>query len=227
MQEIKKQNEPDSDLQEIKNIIKKIAKSQAETERHQQETDRQLKESQRQWEESKRLLIETMQKSHTDYEKRLARQAKMTNGVSESYSSFAEEYFYNTFFYGELSFFGEKFDDIDKNRTGKGPGEYDIMMFNCTAVAVIEVKFKTRDKHIDEVLNKEKTFRLNFPEYNSHKLYLGLAAMVFDPEIEKACIDEGIAVIKQVGNNVVINDKNVKAFVYEPEALWNMERFKI
>ena len=36
--------------------------------------------------------------------------------------------------------------------------------------------------------------------------------MVFYPELEQACISEGIAIIKQVGDTVVINDKHLKVF---------------
>jgi hypothetical protein len=36
--------------------------------------------------------------------------------------------------------------------------------------------------------------------------------MSFYPELEQKCINEGIAVIKQVGDTVVINDTNLKAY---------------
>ena len=55
-------------------------------------------------------------------------------------------------------------------------------------------------------------FRENFPKYQNHKAYLGLATMSFYPELEKECIQEGIAIIKQVGDTVVINDEHLKAF---------------
>jgi len=201
--------------QSQKETDKIVAESRKEIAESRKEIDVMLKELTESQKETEKLLKETIaqsKKNMDDYEKSLARQAKMTNGVSESYGSFAEEYFYNSFYYGDLNFFGEKFDDVQKNRTGPNPGEYDIMLFNCKAVAVIEVKFKVREKYLSEVLKKEKTFRLNFPEYNDCRLYLGIAAMVFDPEIEKEFIDNGIAVIKQVGDKVVINDENLKAF---------------
>jgi hypothetical protein len=45
------------------------------------------------------------------------------------------------------------------------------------------------------------------------KIYLGLASMSFFPELEQECIEQGIAVIKQVGDKVVINDSNLKVFL--------------
>jgi hypothetical protein len=36
--------------------------------------------------------------------------------------------------------------------------------------------------------------------------------MVFDEDIEEKCKENGIAVIKQVGDMVVIHDENIKTF---------------
>jgi hypothetical protein len=36
--------------------------------------------------------------------------------------------------------------------------------------------------------------------------------MSFYPELEQECISEGIAVIKQIGDTVVINDEHLKIF---------------
>jgi hypothetical protein len=51
-----------------------------------------------------------------------------------------------------------------------------------------------------------------FAKLNFERLYLGLVTMAFYPELEKECIRQGIAVIKQVGDAVVINDEHLKAF---------------
>jgi hypothetical protein len=39
-----------------------------------------------------------------------------------------------------------------------------------------------------------------------------LASLSFYPELEQECIAEGIAVIKQVGDKVIINDSGLKVF---------------
>jgi hypothetical protein len=36
--------------------------------------------------------------------------------------------------------------------------------------------------------------------------------MVFPPHLEQDCMQRGIAVIKQVGDTVVIHDENLKVF---------------
>jgi hypothetical protein len=79
-------------------------------------------------------------------------------------------------------------------------------------MGIIEVKFKAHDNDIEEVLGKAVTFRSNFPKYANHRIYLGLASMSFYPELEQKCIENGIAIIKQIGETVVINDEHLKIF---------------
>jgi hypothetical protein len=86
------------------------------------------------------------------------------------------------------------------------------VLYNHNAVALIEVKYKAHLNNIPVVLKKADTFRILFPNYKDFKFYLGLASMAFYPELEQECIQQGIAIIKQVGDAVVICDKHLKAF---------------
>jgi len=174
-------------------ILQETAKSQKETEQivkeiaqSQKETDRQIKELQ-----------------------------KTVGGITNNQGSFAEEYFFNSFENGQKNFFGEKFDDVKKQLKNFWQGvedEYDIVLYNHASVALIEVKYKAHVNDIPTVLKKAETFRILFPNYKDFKIYLGLASMSFYPELEQECMNEGIAVIKQVGDTVVINDKHLKVF---------------
>ena len=173
-------------LQEISQTQKESAQSQEELRQSQKETDRIMKELQ-----------------------------KTVGGITNHHGFFAEEYFYNSFEQGKQNFFGERFDEIEKNVKGirkDFKDEYDILLINGKSIGIIEVKFKAHESDIPSVLRKAETFRVNFPEYKNHKIYLGLATMAFYPELEQECINEGIAVIKQVGDTVVINDKHLKVF---------------
>jgi Holliday junction resolvase-like predicted endonuclease len=166
--------------------------------------------------ENKRQIAETSrQMAKTDQQ--ISRLEKQIGGVTNNHGAFAEEYFINALEQGENIFIGERFDKLikskivedDNNRT---KGEFDIMLVNGKSIAIIEVKFRARDKHVDKVLKKIKPFRERFPEYQNHQVYLGLASMVFDEDIEDKCRENGIAVIKQVGDTVVIHDENLKTF---------------
>ena len=147
---------------------------------------------------------------------RLVRETQKTvSGWAHNHGSFAEEYFFCSFENGRKNFFGETFDDIARNLKNFWQGiedEYDIVLYNHDSVALIEVKYKAHENDIPKVLNKAKTFRILFPHYKDFKIYLGLASLSFYPELEQECIKEGIAIIKQVGDTVVINDKHLKVF---------------
>lgn len=134
-------------------------------------------------------------------------------GLTNNIGQFAEDYFVNSFQKGEYNFFGEKFDEIKPNRKGVvTDDEYDILLINGKSVCIIETKFKAHIKHIPKVLNKAKTFRLNFPQYQNYNVYLGIASLSFYEELEEECKNKGIAIIKQLGDNVVIIDEGLKTY---------------
>jgi hypothetical protein len=191
-------------IESLKALIKGIAENQVETDRIVKETALQMKETDRRMQETDRQFKET--------KKLVDKLSKMYGGLSSNFGSYAEEYFFNSFDEGKQNFFGENFDSIRRNYTDNQTGEYDIMMINGKAVAIIETKFKARESSVADTLKKAFTFRKNFPQYQSHKLYIGLAAVVFEANIEQECKDEGLVVIKQVGDTVVINDTQLKVF---------------
>ena len=172
---------------ETDSLLKDIARLQKETDRQQKETDRIVKAN-----------------------------AAQINGISASNGAAAENYFYNALQHGNKKMFGEDFDDVfrgEKRKTIKGyEDEYDIMLFNGRAVCIVEVKYKADSNDVFQVLRKERTFRANFPEHRDKKLYLAMASMSFHPLTEKACKDNGIAIMKQVGDSMVIHDENLKVF---------------
>ena len=147
--------------------------------------------------------------------KTVDRNSELIGNIGNNQGSFAEEYFFNSFEKGKKNFFGEKFDEIAKNLTHFWQGlkdEYDIVLYNHNSVALIEVKYKANKNDIPQVLKKAETFRILFPNYKDFKIYLGLASMSFYLELEEECKKQGIAIIKQVGDKVVIYDENLKSF---------------
>ena len=187
---------------------RQLKKSEAKREKANADFDRQLKESRAKFDKE-------LKESRADFDERMKRLDKLIGNIGNNNGLIAEEYFFNSFEKGKTNFFGEKFDEIVKNLTHFWQGlkdEYDIVMYNHTSVAIIEVKYKAHKSDIPDVLKKAETFRLIFPNYKDFKIYLGLATMAFYPELEQECIEQGIAVIKQVGETVIINDKHLKVF---------------
>ena len=168
--------------------------------------------------ETSRLFKENAQEQkelNAAAERRMKNMDERMGGWANNHGSFAEEYFFNSFEHGKQNFFGEKFDEIVKQVKGLKKGfkdEYDILLINGKSIGIVEVKFKAHVNDVPQILRKAETFRVNFSEYEKHQIYLGLATMVFYPELEQECIEQGIAVIKQVGDTVVIHDGHLKVF---------------
>ncbi|MDR2148482.1 MAG: hypothetical protein LBE91_18725 [Tannerella sp.] len=194
------QNMPSATFESVWAAIQETNKQMQETDRKMQETDRRMQETDRQMQETDRRMKELQ---------------KTVGGMANNQGAFAEEYFFNSFEKGQKNFFGEKFDEIDKNLKNHWRGlkdEYDIVLYNHASVAIIEVKYKANISDVPDVLKKAETFRILFSNYRDFKIYLGLASLSFYPELEQECINQGIAIIKQVGDAVVINDRHLKVF---------------
>ena len=183
---------------------REMAKSRAEFDQRMKEAEKLSMASKAEFDQRKR-----------EADERIKKLEELVGSQASNHGSFAEEYFFNSFENGKQNFFGEKFDYIEKNlfcRWQDLKDEYDIVLYNHTSVALIEVKYKAHKNDIPKVLKKAETFRILSPYYKEFKIYLGLASMSFYPDLEQKCVEQGIAVIKQVGDSVVINDKNLRVF---------------
>ena len=192
-------------------------RKQREQERKESEakSEQERKEREEKFEREREKVRAEFDQRMKEADQRMKKLEELTGSWANNYGSFAEEYFFNSFENGKQNFFGERFDEIERNVKGINKGfrdEYDILLVNGKSIGIIEVKFKAHHNDLPQTLRKAQTFRVNFPEYQNHKVYLGLATMAFYPQLEQECIDQGIAVVKQVGDTVVINDAHLKAF---------------
>ena len=200
-----------------KEVDEKFEQIRAENERQRKEasaeTDRRRKEADEKFEQIRAENERQRKEAIAETDRQIKKVNETLGSWANNQGSFAEEYFFNSFEQGQQNFFGEKFDKIQKQVLGiTVDDEYDIMLINGKSIGIIEVKYKGHKNDIPKVIKKAETFRQNFPDYKNHKVYLGLATMAFYPELEQECINEGIAVIKQSGDTVIINDDNLKAF---------------
>ena len=209
---------PESVWAAFRETDRQMKEFNAEYDRRLKETDRQIKETGEQIKETGERMRETdrqMKEFNADYHRRMKSMEHILGAWSNHQGSFAEAHFFDSFEAGKRNFFGERFDEILRNVKGINKGffdEYDILLINGKSVAIVEVKYKAHQNDIPQVIRKAETFRVNFPEYTRHRVYLGLATLAFYPELEQECINQGIAVVKQVGNTVVINEANLKVF---------------
>ena len=193
------------------------AKFYREREEARAEIDRLRKESDARFykerEEARAAFEREMKESREAFDQRMKKLDERIGSMANNNGLIAEEYFFNAFEAGQTNFFGEKFDKIRKNKGGiEIDDEYDILLINGHTVGIVETKYKAHENDLPKILKKAETFRINFPQYANHKVYLGLASLAFYPILEQECINQGIAIVKQVGNTVTIYDEHLKAY---------------
>ena len=211
---------PDT-FDEIRAILRDMAVSQAassaEFERWRQESNVEFalwrKESNAEFALWRQESNADFDRRSADFDRRIIKLESSIGSINNNIGRVTEYFFVTSFEHGKRNFFGEEFYELRKNVGGmKIAAEYDIVLINDSSIAIIEVKYKAHENDIPNVLKKAATIRVNFPEYQGHKVYLGLASMAFYPELEQACIDNGIAVVKQVGDTMVLNYENLRAY---------------
>jgi hypothetical protein len=195
--------------EQAKKRSEKLERENAEIKRQREKDYRELRESQ---EETARQIRETG---------RVVREvSRQLGSIGNSNGDIAEEYFQNAFRKNpQLN--GEKYDTVTFNVTpmlekGQTWAEYDIVLANKKSIAIIEIKYHLKKgdmkEELGEILNKIEKFKTFYPKYENYKFYLGIASLSFDKNIENIIQKAGIAVIKQVGDKMVINSENLKAF---------------
>jgi len=214
----------------------------AETRLIMQETDRKIAEGHRILDEkiaeNNRILDEKLAENHrilaeklaendstlTEKFKELGITVKDINsnvvGIGNSNGEFAEEYFHNSL-ENKMEFAGVHFDFISSTfkLTRKAPDgrrikdQFDIVMLNGEAAAIIEIKYKARKDDPKQIVSqKVSNFRFLFPEYAKLKIYLGLAAFSFEKSAEKEAKELGIGLLRQIGETIEYETKWVRAY---------------
>ena len=81
-------------------------------------------------------------------------------------------------------------------------GEYDLLLHNGNAVAIIEIKYKAEKEDVEETLKKVENFRKLFSQFQNYALYLGLAGLSVKKSAEKEALKQGVGIIKQEGKKM-------------------------
>jgi len=200
-------------------IGKKMEQSRAEHDKEMAQLREQQKENEKGFAQLKKSQEEN-EKRWTKLEKSQKEMQKVLSGIGISNGLVAEDLIYNSLS-KKMSFGGITFDDIDQGiRRGKRlpdgskiMGEYDVVLFNGAAVAIIEVKYRVRKEDIDYLIDVQMPkFKVIFPQYKDFDVYLGLGGMSFQKGVERDALQRGIGTFKLKGETVEINDKRLKVW---------------
>jgi hypothetical protein len=179
----------------------------------QKETDRRFQESDRRFQETEQFLKEQSQK--TDQQIRTINQqlneqlGKLGNRLGEfvewqvrpaAVRLFKERGIDVTELSSDLS--------VQKGDEGL---EIDLLVVNGSEAIAIEVKSKLTQADVDEHLERLDKFKKLLPRYQNLKILGAVAAMVTPSEVARYAYRQGLFVITQSGDNLVIlNDQKFK-----------------
>jgi len=144
----------------------------------------------------------------------------MIGGMSKSDGEFAENLFFHSLEKSK-TFAGVHFDTVSNKfgRSKKMPNgtkledQFDIVMANDNAVAIIEVKYRARSEDPKEMIERKvPNFRKLFSDYADSKIYLGLGSFSFDDRTTKEAEKLGIGLLKVSGDMVEYKTDWVRAY---------------
>jgi len=192
--------------QELKDLFVSLNEKQKETWARMDETNREARES----------ISESMRE--------LKRAQKETwaqiGGMSRSSGEFAENLFFHSLEKSK-SFAGVHFDTVSNHfkMLKKMPDgtrledQFDIVMINDNAVAIIEVKYRAQSEDPKEMIERKvPNFRTLFSDYADFKIYLGLGSFAFDEFTVKEAKKLGIGLLKVSGDMVEYKTDWVRAY---------------
>ncbi|MDH6059911.1 hypothetical protein NWP17_05580 [Chrysosporum bergii ANA360D] len=201
------QKETERRFQETDRILKeqsqetdRILKEQSqETDRRFQETDRLLKE---QSQETDRILKEQSQKTDRQIQRVSQDIGKLGNRLGEFVEWQVRP--------AAVQLFQQRGIDVHEIQAGvsvkrNGEGlEIDLLVINDTEAVLIEVKSKLTQPDVDKHLERLDKFKRLVPRYQDVRAMAAVAAMVVPDEVRDYAYSQGLFVLAQSGDNLVI-----------------------
>jgi len=162
--------------------------------------------------------LEELRESQKETARIVKENSKEIGGISKSNGEVAEDTVYNSL-EQDMTFAGIEFEDIGRNWKSKSKklkieGEYDVILKNGDTMALIETKYKVRKDDVSKFVTNEteNKFRKLFPNYNNYKLLLGIGGMSFDDDAIQEAKENGVGIIKIIGDKVEYHTEGIKTY---------------
>ena len=124
--------------------------------------------------------------------------------IGKNQGDVAEEFFFKSLI--KDNHLGKiHFDDVVKNmekHRGQIQEEYDLVMTNGDAIAVVEVKYKAHTNDLDKLDRKMRNFKKLFPIYQAFKQYGAIAAFHINDDAKQEALRRGYFVLQRSGDLV-------------------------
>jgi Holliday junction resolvase-like predicted endonuclease len=119
--------------------------------------------------------------------------------IGKNQGDVAEEFFFQSLI--KDNHLGKiHFDDVVKNmekHRGQIQEEYDLVMTNGDAIAVVEVKYKAHTNDLDKLDRKMRNFKKLFPIYQAFKQYGAIAAFHINDDAKQEALKRGYFVLQR------------------------------
>ena len=207
-------------LDRIERGIEALQKSQRETDAQLKRTDEQLAMTDAQLAKTDEQLARTDAQlasfiaKQEKGEAQLAETKRILSGIGINLGQAAEDFFAHSL-QKDKKLGKVKFDAVAlqlKGHKGKVQDEFDVVMYNGNSVGLVEVKHKVHPGDVEQLITRKlPNFRALFPAYQGAAFYLGIAGMSIPQEVVEIAENEGVAVLRQVGDVLAMNE-NLKSF---------------
>ena len=194
-------------------ILAELAEAQKETEHRMQETDRRMQETDHRLQETERILkeqsLETeriLKEQSLETDRQIKQLSKEIGNLGGKWGRFVENMVApacETIFSDR----GIPVHRVAQRVQGKLNGttlEIDVLVNNNSHVLAVEVKSSLSVEDVKEFITDLKEFRQFFPEYNQKQLYGAVAGIEMQEGADKYAYRQGLFVLTQSGENVVI-----------------------
>jgi len=166
-------------------------------------------------EERLRIKVEETSEQIKKTDAKLKSLGIYVGSIADNNGASTEDYFFNSLSDNPV-FGGVTYDKVRKNIYSinkRLEDEYDIVMYNGDSIAIIECKYKAHENDLNKLIDKKvDNFRALFPDFKDYAIYLGLASFSFYPELEEMANENGVAILKQKGDVLVIKADKLKAY---------------
>ena len=202
--------------EEVWEILRKLALSSEETDRRMQKTDLQMKETDRRMQETDRRMQETdLQMKETD--RKLKEVTKAIGRLGNRLGEFVEEMVRPAvvrLFQQRGIAVHQVFRGAYAERDGDAM-EIDLLVVNSVDVVLVEVKSELKADDVKEHISRLERFKKLFPQYAGFRVMGAVAGMVVAEETARFAYRQGLFVLAQSGDTVVIrNDAGFKPVVW-------------
>jgi hypothetical protein len=176
---------------ELKALVASLAVDSKNLHEAQKATDKQIKATDEQIKRNDKMLTEKLE--------RIA-----LGNIGKNQGDVAEEFFFQSLI--KDNHLGKiHFDDVVKNMEKHRDHiqeEYDLVMTNGDAIAVVGVKYKAHKNDLDKLDRKMKHFKQLFPIYQAFKQYGAIAAFHINDDAKEEALRRGYFVLQRSGDLV-------------------------